>query len=159
MATITRNQEQRVNQEALHTPRSKIKSQRGVKLPYIEARDGFVQRWVRTKLDGHVDDGNVYKRQVEGWQPRLADTVPKGSPIPKTEFDGASVIGMHNMVLMERPQTLHDEYREEVRDDIRRHEQAINNDVMKFRGEETGRQMSGITSEVHGGKTPSIAPD
>jgi len=164
MTTNTRTEEE-ISAKTLHAQRKAIRSQRGMKLPHVKPRDGYVQRWVRTQLDGKQDDGNIYKRKQEGWQPRKADTLKEGEFLPTTELTKKGnnhkevVIGTHNMILMERPQAIHNEYRELVKEDVRLQQQAIDNDVNKFRGEETGQRMSGLTSEVHGGRTPNIAPD
>jgi len=73
----------------------------------IQARPGFVQRWVRTKIRGNDDQNNVYRKINQGWKPRALDSVPKGQFVPKIDFDGLNVIGIHGMILMERPEQQH----------------------------------------------------
>ena len=74
----------------------------------LPPRPGFVQRWVRTKLNGVDDAANVGRKYNQGWRPRPADTVPSGVYIPRIMHAGASVVGMEGMILMERPEKLHD---------------------------------------------------
>lgn len=151
-------QKQREN-KTLHESHNDILFQEGTNLPNIESREGYVQRWVRTKLDGNDDDKNIYKRQRQGWEARKYSTVPTGERPPKTDFEGIDVVGMHNMILMERPIELHERYREVRRKDIRLQQQAIDNDVNKFHDAETGNRQSGVKSEIHTGKVPNIDPD
>jgi len=74
----------------------------------IPPRPGFVQRWVRTKLGGMDDPKNVMQKMNQGYRPRNANTVPKGSfaPTVNTRQFG-DIIGMDGIVLMERPEKLH----------------------------------------------------
>ena len=146
--------------ETLHESRDDILYEEGTNLPFIEARTGFVQRWVRSKLDNHDDDKNIYKRQRQGWEPRKYTTVPKGQRVPKTQLDDIDIIGMHNMILMERSEEQHERYKNMRRNDVRLQQQAIDNDVMKFHDAETGQRQSGVTSEVHtGNRQPNVADD
>lgn len=69
----------------------------------IPPREGYDQRWVRTKTGNEDDSKNVFKSTNLGWKPRKADTVSKGALIPTVEFNGDNVIGMHDTILMERP--------------------------------------------------------
>lgn len=166
MATTTRTEELQEN-NALHAQRKAIRSQRGMKLPYVIPRPGYVQRWVRTQLDGKHDDSNIFAKKQEGWEARKANTLKEGDFLPTTEHGTKGnnhpemVVGTHNMILMERPQAIHDEYDELVKEDVRLQQQAIDNDVNRFRSEETSsRRESGMRSEIQGGgKIPTIAPD
>jgi hypothetical protein len=74
----------------------------------IPARDGYVQRWVRTKLRGEDDQNNIFRKINYGWKPRSLDSVPKGQFVPQVNLNGENVIGIHGMILMERPKALHD---------------------------------------------------
>lgn len=71
----------------------------------IPARDGYVQKWVRTRLNGEEDYRNLSKQQRLGWRPRPADTLPDGyaPPTTKTESLG-NVIGVGDLILMEMPE-------------------------------------------------------
>ena len=74
----------------------------------IPARDGFVQRWVRTMIKGEDDQNNIFRKINQGWKPRLMSTVPKGLYVPNIDFQGTDVIGIHGMILMERPERQHE---------------------------------------------------
>jgi len=76
----------------------------------IPSKPGYVQRWVRTKIQAADDQNNVFRKINQGWKPRTVDSVPKGQFIPNVDFNGLNVIGIHGMILMERPQELHDKH-------------------------------------------------
>lgn len=96
----------------------------------IPAREAMVQRWVRTKLRNEDDQNNVFRKINQGWQPRKLSSVPKGQFVPKIDFQGTDVIGIHGMILMERP--------------IKQHEKhaAYNKKV-------TQDQMKSVTKDMH----------
>jgi len=77
---------------------------------HIPARPGYVQRWVRTKIRGEDDQNNVFKKINQGWRVRTLDSVPKGQFVPHVDFQGTNVIGIHGMLLMERPQEIHERH-------------------------------------------------
>lgn len=147
--------------ETLREERNDLSYVQGTNLPNIKPREGMVQRWVRMKLGGEDDDSNIWKRQNQGWEPRAFSTVPQGQRLPKTTFDGIDVIGMKSMILMERSETVHNQFHEMRRSDILRQENAIANDVMRFHDEEVGKKRSSINSQVHKGRgrVPTIEPD
>lgn len=72
----------------------------------IQAREGYVQRWVRTMTRGQEDQSNVFNKMNKGWKARLSSSVPKGQFIMTQNFSGQEVIGVHGMILMERPMAL-----------------------------------------------------
>lgn len=159
-AKTSRTQNQRSN-NTLREEKNDLLWVEGTNLPNIAARDGMVQRWVRTKITNNDDDKNIWKRQKQGWEPRRLSTIPKGEHVPVINIKGDDVVGMPDMVLMERPIELHKRYHELRRNDVRRQQQAIDNDVMKFHDAESGlrNRQSNITSQVHMGRVPNIAPD
>ena len=68
------------------------------------ARDGYRQRWVRYQTREGADTANVGRRLQQGWTARGADTLPEGSMLSTTDMAGlGSVIGNHELVLMEIP--------------------------------------------------------
>lgn len=84
-------------------------------------RDGMVQRWVATSIQGKDDPAHVSKRMREGWQPRKPETVPENFHAPTIEhgrWEGC--IGVEGMVLMEMPKDLADQrnayYRQKAAD-------------------------------------------
>jgi len=147
--------------ETLRTERNDILWREGQNLPYVEPREGYVQRWIRVDIDGNRDVKNIYKRQNQGWRPRLANTIPEGVFLPSIKFDKQDIVGMHDNVLMERSIELNERYHALNREDIELQNQAIANDVMKFHDAESGLRgrQSGINSQVHKGRVPDIAPD
>ena len=46
-------------------------------LPDPEPQDGYVFRWIRTAMVGHLDNTNVSKRFREGWEPVRAEDHPE----------------------------------------------------------------------------------
>jgi len=98
----------------------------------IKPRPGYVQYWVRTILDNKPDHGNVAKKLNKGWQPRPVDSVPKGSSPPKVSFeDFTNVVGVHGMLLMERPVELHERYKRGVRARTDAQMQAVESNLMR----------------------------
>lgn len=84
----------------------------------IPPRPGYEQRWVRTYIRGEQDQSNVMKKFNHGWRPRLANTIPDGQFAANVDFQGASVIGIHGMILVERPAEIGDKQRAAIRQDI-----------------------------------------
>lgn len=73
------------------------------------ARPGYAQRWVRMMAHGVEDVANVMKKRNEGWNPRMADTIPVGFFAPVTQHASmGNVIVNGDMILMERPLKIHD---------------------------------------------------
>ena len=92
---------------------------------HIPPREGYVQRWVRTTINGVEDQKNVQKKYNKGWRPRLLDTVPEGQFVMNIDFQGLRVIGIHGMILMELPKALHNRQKQRVQDDIDLQMQAV----------------------------------
>ena len=97
----------------------------------IPERPGYVQRWVRTKLRSEDDQTNVFKKINQGWKPRAMDSVPKGAYIPHIDFNGTDVIGIHGMILMERPIQQHERHAEHNRKTTQAQMAAVTHDVHK----------------------------
>ena len=106
----------------------------------IPAREGFVQRWVRTTINGNEDQKNVQKKYNRGWRPRLLDTVPKGQFVMNIDFNGQQVIGIHGMILMERPEALHRRQQASVQQAVDLQMMAVDADL-----QDTYDPKSGIT--------------
>jgi hypothetical protein len=82
----------------------------------IPAREGMTQRWVKTlEQNGTPDRNNVFNKMNQGWRIRLRSDVEKGAMIPSVDFDGQDVIGIHGMILMERPIKQHESQRKHIR--------------------------------------------
>ena len=79
----------------------------------LPPRTGFVQRFVRIRIQNEDDFGNLYKKLREGWRPRTKDSVPEGffamsNPLKVGDVDFGNVVGSYDMVLVERPVAMHD---------------------------------------------------
>lgn len=72
-------------------------------------RPGYAQRWVRLMVHGQEDPANVMRKRNEGWSPRPAQSLPPGFFAPIVEHASmGNVIINGDMILMERPQAIHD---------------------------------------------------
>ena len=107
MAAKSRTQESREAEETHETYTDKWESPALLDTHSIPAKEGFVQRWVRTKVKGEDDQNNVFRKINQGWKPRLLSSVAKGNFVPNIDFQGTDVIGIHGMILMERPEKQH----------------------------------------------------
>jgi len=88
------------------------------------ARPGYVQRWIRTTINGLPDPRNVARRSNQAWRPRSMDTVPKNFYAPSIQHgEYAGYIGVEGMVLMER--------REKTQRRQKRQNQAMTNLLMQ----------------------------
>ena len=103
-ARQSRTQETREAEETHETYNDNWESPALLDTHNIPAKAGFVQRWVRTKVKGEDDQNNVFRKINQGWKPRLKSSVPKGAFVPNIDFQGTDVIGIHGMILMERPE-------------------------------------------------------
>ena len=73
------------------------------------ARPGYAQRWVRIMTHGIEDVANVMKKRNEGWEPRLATSLPAGFFAPVVQHASlGNVIINGDMLLMERPLRIHE---------------------------------------------------
>ena len=73
-------------------------------LPNIPPREGMEQRWMRSRLGAEAAVKNLAQKQTRGWRPRPASSVQQSYQnmrLAEGRFDGA--IGVHDMILMERP--------------------------------------------------------
>lgn len=93
------------------------------------ARPGYVQRWVRTKLNGRDDPQNIVKKRNQGYKPRLKSTVPDSDYLPTVKMDGNDVIGVDGMVLMERPVHVHERHAAYNREQSQRQMAAVQSNL------------------------------
>jgi len=127
----------------------------------IPPRDGYVQRWVRTKVGNDADPSNVYRSANLGWKPRQADTVQKGSMVPTVEFNGDNIIGVHDTILMERPKTVDDKHKAYTQKMADNQMQAVESDLLKVhdRTSGMGRPQSNSSSSVSTGRVAPVTND
>jgi hypothetical protein len=97
----------------------------------IPPRDGYVQRWVRTSVKGIEDQANVQKKFNRGWRPRPMSTIPKGQYVMHVDFNGMDVVGVHGMILMERPKALHEKQRKMIQQDTDMQMKSVKHDMYK----------------------------
>lgn len=97
----------------------------------IPPRDGYVQRWVRTSVKGNEDQANVQKKFNRGWRPRPMSTIAKGQYVMHVDFNGSEVVGVHGMILMERPKALQDKQRAMIQNDTALQMQSVRQDLFK----------------------------
>ena len=72
-----------------------------------EPRQGMVQRWIATSIQGKDTPDNVYKRMRAGWEPRPADTVKDKRYPTINHGQWAGCIGVEGMLLCEMPVEKH----------------------------------------------------
>ena len=121
----------------------------------IPARPGYVQRWVRTELKGKDDQANVFKKVNQGWNPRALSSVEKGKFIPHIDFNGTDVIGIHGMILMERPEAQHKSQAEYNRRTTSNQMRAVEENMFKVQDRDGKMPMKGFVenhSEVSKGR-------
>ena len=101
--------------DAVHEDFSGVAEQPGP-LPEIEARPGFSQRWIRTKIGGEDDPKNLSASFNAGWKRRDPSTIPANVSAPTLYVDGlGESVGISGMILMERPQGYSNAQKEKVR--------------------------------------------
>lgn len=127
----------------------------------IPPRDGYDQRWVRTKIGSEDDPKNIYRATNQGWVPRLADTVKSGRYVMQVDLNGENVIGLHDLVLMERPQEISDKYKayeQKLADDQIKSAEL---DIHQVHSRNSGltRPESRSNSSVSKGRTAPISSD
>jgi hypothetical protein len=125
----------------------------------IPARPGYVQRWVRTKVKAEDDQVNVFRKINQGWKPRTMDSVEKGQYIPNIDFQGTNVVGIHGMILMERPEAQHRKHMAYNANMTRNQIESVKQNVFNVHTEGNGmvRPSIKMKSEVHKGRP--IVPD
>jgi len=126
----------------------------------IPAREGYVQRWVRTSVKGEEDQSNVFKKMNKGWRPRLLDTVPQGQFCVRIDFQGSDVVGLRGMILMERPIALHKKEKAAVEDATRLQMGSVKNNMYQVHDPASGitRPEFNERTQVSTGR-PAIVDD
>jgi len=134
-ARLSRDQESRAMEE-VHEDYGDVWEAQGIlDTRTMPARPGYVQRWVRTMQTGERggDDAiNIAKRYNQGWRPRAASTIPEGAQCPTIKFGQyGDVIGVQGMILMERPEQLHQRYANQVRETGRAQERSVKESFLR----------------------------
>lgn len=133
MATLTRQSREQQLREAnpVHDEYAAWDNDSLLSTDNIPAREGYVQRWVRTTIKGQDDHTNVFKKYNKGWKPRPLDSIPKGQFVPHIDFQGVNVVGIHGMILMERPEQLHERQRKQIDEQNRLQQMAVKHNLYK----------------------------
>lgn len=125
-------------------------------------REGFVQRWVRTTIDNEDDQSNLFRSMNRGWKPRKADSVARGIMVPTTNYEGANIIGIRGMLLMERPQALHDKEMAHEKAIADNQMSSVKNDMHAVHESGSGMKRPEFVeqnSRVSTGRVAPVAPD
>lgn len=135
-------------------------------LPAIPCREGMDQRWVRALIGGETDVKNLSAKERRGWRARPGDSLAHGfSNLRLSEGSFAGCIGVHDMVLMERPVEIGDKVREIERKKVNELDNAVK--AMQFRETEGNARDDGyfrhespdLRSKVETGSREVSIPD
>lgn len=127
----------------------------------VPARAGFVQRWVRTEINGDADSSNMNRKFNQGWRPRLANTVAKGEFVPTIKYQRSNVIGMQGMILMERPERQHAAHGRAIKADTKNQMRSVDESMFKAHSANSGMTAPerDSSSRVTRGKNVRVADD
>lgn len=127
----------------------------------IKARPGYVQRWIRTKVRAEDDQNNIFKKINQGWKPRTLSSIEKGQYVPKIDFQGVDVVGIHGMILMERPEKMHEQQARYNRSIVEHQLSAVKQNVFNVHDARSGltRPIMKNVSEVSRGRVPDADDD
>jgi hypothetical protein len=101
------------------------------KLPKI---DGFVYKWVTTSAMGQAYAQNVQRAITERWKPVLLSDLKTAAEkansdvsfLLATEWQGQTgVVGSHDMILMMRPESIHNAHKDYIRQQVDGQEMAV----------------------------------
>jgi hypothetical protein len=157
----SRDQESRVAEERVN-PADEFGTPSLLDAKNMPPREGFVQRWIRTSINNEDDQSNVYRNINQGWKPRLASTVPKGEFVPQVKYQGSDIIGIHGMILMERPIETHKRQHSYEKRMADNQMSAVKNDMHKVHDSGSGLTRPEFIeqqSRVSKGRIAPVAPD
>lgn len=105
-------------------------------------RPGFIQRWVRRKLDGKDDTENYDRYIEEGWRPRKPLTVKRGHSLTTTRNQSnAQEIVKRGHVLMELSEKQAQQRQEFYQGSLDRQTKAVENELFADNRGAAGRVM------------------
>lgn len=128
----------------------------------MPAREGFVQRWVRTTIQGEDDTANVFRMVNLGWKPRLASSVALSEFVPTVHYQGADIIGIRGMILMERPVEMEAKQQDYYNRQANAQMASVEQNMHKVHEKGSGLTRPEFTerkSQVHRGRVAPVAPD
>jgi len=127
----------------------------------VPPRPGYVQRWIRTEVNGKPDTSNLNRKANQGWRPRSATSVAKGEFVPTIKYGKSNVIGMEGLILMERPEKQHAAHGRSIKRDTKNQMRSVDESMYKAHSANSGMsapERSG-SSRVVRGKNPRVAED
>lgn len=126
-------------------------------------RPGFAQRWVRVTVMGTEDFSNLMRRRNEGWNPRRPDSLPNGYFAPVVAHASlGNVICNGDMVLMERPERIHQKQQDAVNQLTRNQTAAVERNFTRNAPGGKGfgpGEVDQFDRKVSVGRRPRIADD
>tara|TARA_R100000664_G_scaffold11944_1_gene19211 strand:- start:5661 stop:6140 length:480 start_codon:yes stop_codon:yes gene_type:complete len=106
-----------------------------------EPRQGMVQRWIATSIQGKETPDNVYKRMRAGWNPRPSDTVSDKRYPTINHGQWAGCIGVEGMLLCEMPVEKHRAMKDYYSGKNAEQNESVANDLEKL-GRRSGLPIS-----------------
>ena len=102
-------------------------------LPDPTPQDGWVFRWVRTSMVGHMDNTNVSKKFREGWEPVKAEDHPELQIMSdhKSEWANKGGIEVGGLLLCKAPKESVDDRNEYYKKHAESQMQAVDNNYMR----------------------------
>lgn len=134
--------------DAIHDDFSSVAEADGP-LPNIPARNGFSQRWIRSKIGGENDSKNLSTAYNNGWRRRDPATVPPTIAAPSVYVEGVGdSVGISGMILMERPEKLSAVHKQRVQQRTNTQMEAVDKAL-----ENSHTANSGFGAPTRSGKT------
>lgn len=122
-------------------------------------RPGYTQRWVRVAVQSEADVTNLAKSFRQGFRPRRIDSVEDPSAYSSISHgEHAGVIGVHGMILCERPVAVDQRHRDYLRQLTDHQTRAVTSDLEKIEHKDMPITIE-MTSRTERGKRPKVAPD
>ena len=102
-------------------------------LPDPDPQDGWVFRWIRTSMQGNLDNTNVSKRFREGWEPVRAEDHPELQIMSDHNSDWSNKGGIEvgGLLLCKAPEETVDKRRKYYAKHAESQMQAVDNAYMR----------------------------
>lgn len=124
------------------------------------SRPGYTQRWVRVAIQSVDDVSNLAKAYQQGWRPRTKDTIDELQKVPTIKHgEYAGVVGVHGMILMERPNELDEKHRAFIKRRTDHQARAITGELEAMEHKDMPLSIEMRAKVQRGGRRPRIAPD
>ena len=117
---------------------------------------GYVYRWVRMRIHGDDDPGNISKRIHSGYEPVRAEEI-KNHRLPTIEHGRfAGTVGINDVILMKCPREMVDARRKYYEDLSMRQIDAVNARLMQNQNKTMPLSADYRTQVKMGGRTPQF---